>query len=79
MSFYTTLAYVLAEKGMTASELSEKSGLSPSYFSKLKSGHTKDVTWEKALRIIRALDMTPNEFNDVSYYVISLKDESEQE
>ena len=75
MSFYETLAYILEEKDMSPSELSARSGIDQSYFSKLKSGYMKDVTWDKALTIIDALDMTPNEFQEVSYHVISLKEE----
>ena len=75
MSFYETLAYILEEKDMSPSELSARSGIDQSYFSKLKSGYMKDVTWDKALTIIDALDMTPNEFQEVSTYVISLKEE----
>ena len=74
MTFYETLAYVLDEKGITPAELSAKTGINQSYFSKLKSGHMKDVTWDKALTIIAALDMTPNDFNNISYHVISLED-----
>lgn len=75
MAFYTTLARVLDEKGISPAELSAKTGISQSYFSKLKSGYTKDVTWEKALRIIAALDMTPNDFYNISYAVVSLDGE----
>ena len=62
MTFYETLSLAMSKKGMTAAELSVKTGIHASYFSKLKSGHTKDVTWEKAVKIIAALDMTPDEF-----------------
>lgn len=62
MNFYETLARILDEKGVSAAELSARSGLNQSYFSKLKSGHMRDVTWEKALLIIDALEMTPDEF-----------------
>ena len=75
MTFYETLARVLDEKGMSPAELSAKTGINQSYFSKLKSGHTKDVTWEKALIIIGALDMTPDEFSKISYRLVSLDDE----
>lgn len=78
MTFYETLAHVLAEKGMSHAELSAKTGINQSYFSKLKSGHTKDVTWEKALVIIDALEMTPSEFSNIEYHAIDLNDESEQ-
>jgi len=65
MTFYETLCEALKLKGMTASELSTKTGINQSYFSKLKSGYMKDVTWEKALTIIAALGMTPNEFYEM--------------
>ena len=63
MTFYETLELAMKKKGMTASELCAKAGLYQSYLSKLKSGRTKDVTWEKALAIIAALNMTPDEFH----------------
>ena len=50
----------MAQKDMVPADICAKTGLQPSYFSKLKSGHTKDVTWEKALLIIGALGMTPD-------------------
>ena len=61
-TFYETLSIVMNEKGVTPTELCERAGLYPSYYTKLKSGHIKDVTWEKALRLITALEMTPDEF-----------------
>lgn len=79
MTFYETLAHVLDEKNMSPAELSAKTGIHQSYFSKLKSGHTKDVTWEKALTIIDALDMTPDEFKRIEYRVISLEDDDMEE
>ena len=65
MKFYDTLELIMAEKGITAAELAKRTGFHKSYFSKLKSGHTKDVTWEKALVIIDALGMTPDEFYEM--------------
>ena len=62
MNFYETLALALKMKGMKAADICAKTGISSSYFSKLKSGYMKDVTWDKALVIIDALEMTPNEF-----------------
>ena len=62
MTFYETLEAILRERGMSAADLCEKAGIHQSYVSKLKSGHTKDVTWEKALTIIAALDMSPDDF-----------------
>ena len=62
MSFYETLEIALNQKGMKAADICAATGIHSSYFSKLKSGYTKDVTWEKALMIIDALGMTPDEF-----------------
>ena len=65
MTFYETLALALETKGMKPSDICERTGIHPSYFSKLKSGYTKDVTWEKAVLIISALGMTPTEFYEL--------------
>ena len=65
MTFYETLRRAMDMKNVTFLELCERTGLYPSYFSKLKSGHMRDVTWEKALEIIAALEMTPDEFRDL--------------
>ena len=62
MTFYETLALVMQEKGINAAYVSAKSGISRSYLSKLKSGHIKDVTWEKALLILSAIGISPDEF-----------------
>jgi len=62
MTFYDALVLVMKEKDMSAADICAKTGILPSYFSKLKSGHIKDVTWEKALLIFGALGITPDEF-----------------
>lgn len=62
MSFYEALSTAMEIKGVSPAELCARTGMHQSYLSKLKSGHTKDVTWEKALVIIDALGMTPSEF-----------------
>lgn len=69
-SFYEALEIAMRRRGMKASELAVLTGMHQSYFSKLKSGHQKSVEWEKALTIIEALGMTPNEF-----YAIQIGDE----
>lgn len=78
MTFYETLSYVLETKGITPAEISAKTGINQSYFSKLKSGHMKDVTWDKALKIIAALEMTPNEFQEVSYYIMNTESDADE-
>ncbi len=65
MRFYEALEIALEKKGMKAADICAATGIHSSYFSKLKSGHTKDVTWEKALLIINALGMTPDEFYEL--------------
>ena len=63
MNFYNALELALQQKGMNASYLCAKAGIHPSYISKLKSGHTKDVTWEKGIKLVQALGMTLDEFH----------------
>lgn len=62
MTFYETLAIAMSVKGMTPSDICAKTGIHPSYFTKLKQGKMNDVTWNKAIAIIDALGMTPSEF-----------------
>lgn len=62
MSFYDLLTSAIEKTGITAAELSRRTGFHQSFFSNLKSGYCKDVTWEKALIIIEALGMTPSDF-----------------
>ena len=67
MTFYEALAIAMKQKGIKPSELAAKSGINEPYFSKLKAGTIKNVSWEKALQIIFALGMTPNEFKEIQY------------
>lgn len=62
MTFYELYERALEQTGLTTADVCERTGFYPAYFSKLKSGHSRDVTWEKACAIIAALGMTPNEF-----------------
>ena len=62
MSFYKLLATAMDKTGLTAAELSRRTGIYQSYFTNLKKGTAKDVTWERALLIIEALGMTPDDF-----------------
>jgi transcriptional regulator with XRE-family HTH domain len=65
MTFYEALDIAMREKGLRAVDIAERTGMHQSYISKLKSGHQKSVDWEKALVIIAALGMTPNEFYEL--------------
>lgn len=62
MTFYETMARIMNEKGLCPVDITRASGVSAPYLTQLKTGHTKDPTWEKALRIIEALGVTPDEF-----------------
>ena len=66
VTFYETLVIAMRKRGMRPADITAKTGIGSSFFSNLKSGHTKDVTWEKALLIIDALGMTPSEFYELS-------------
>ena len=68
-TFYETMALAMAQRGLTAAELSRRTGLYKSYFTKLKKGEAKDVPWTNALLIIKALGMTPNEFYELAQMV----------
>lgn len=62
MSFYDTLEHVMRNQGITAAELSRRSGVSRQYLTELKSGRIKDVTWSKACAIVHALGVSLEEF-----------------
>ena len=62
MRFGETVSYYLISLDMQASELCEKTGLSKSYISKLRSGDVAEPTFDKALKIIDALGVDVDEF-----------------
>ena len=62
MTFAETMVKVMAERGMRPVDVSERSGVTQQYLSKLMSGKVKDPTWGKACAIIDALGVTPDEF-----------------
>ena len=62
MGFYETLSEFMREQHVSASELSRRTGISTSFFTELKKGRVKDVSFENALRIFKALGITPDEF-----------------
>lgn len=65
MTFGEALGIALERQEMKAAELSERSGVSASYISKLFSGRVKEPTWSKANAIIDALGITPSEFRKI--------------
>ena len=62
LTFYEAMLAAMEERGYKAADMVALTGFHPSYFSRLKSGRIKDPTWDKALGIIAALGMTPDEF-----------------
>lgn len=62
LTFGETVKLALRLKGLTASQLSEKSGVQQSYLSRVINGKLLDPTWSKARAIIDALDMSTDEF-----------------
>ena len=66
MTFYETLEVAMQQRGMRPADICRKTGYNSTYFTHLKSGHIKDVSWERALVIINALGMTPQEFYELS-------------
>lgn len=62
-TFYETLAIAMEQRGLRAVDIARKTGIYQSYFAKLKNGTFNDATWDKAIKIISALDMTPDEFH----------------
>lgn len=66
LSFYETLSIAMQQRGLRAADISRKTGIYQSYFTKLKKGEMKDVTWSNALLIIDALGMKPSEFYELS-------------
>lgn len=61
-TFGDTLTEVMNERGITQTELSEKSGVYQSYISRLRSNSMLDPTILKATALIHALDMSLDEF-----------------
>ena len=71
MTFYEAVIIAMKQQGIKSiAELCRRADDEPnpllqSYFSKLKSGHTTTVTWDKALQIARALGITPNDLYEI--------------
>ncbi len=61
-AFGDVLAQVMGEKGMTAKELSDASGVSQPHISQIVRGKVVDPSFLRAAAIIHALGMTLDEF-----------------
>lgn len=64
MSFREAMNAALQLKGLKPADIASDT-VNASYISKLQTGRVKDPTWQKALAIIRALDMYPDEFSEL--------------
>lgn len=62
MTFGEAMEQAMREQGVTQSELVRRTGLSKQYLSSLQHGGHKDPTFDRAVLIIRALDMNIDEF-----------------
>lgn len=62
MTFAEVMFKAMEERGMNAKQLADASGVSQQYISKLKTAWVKDPTFDKAVAIIRALNMDIDEF-----------------
>lgn len=65
MTFGEAMADVMAKYGLTATQVSDRSGVSKPYISKLMNGKVKEPTWPKACAIIDALGLTTDEFREL--------------
>lgn len=65
MEFYATLEIVMRERGITAAELSRRTGLNKSTFTEMKKGRAKVPRWDTARKIIHALGMSLDEFAEL--------------
>lgn len=65
MKFVDAMKVLMQERGMNSKRLSEASGVSTQYISKLMVGKVLDPTWPKACKIIDALGVTTDEFRAI--------------
>lgn len=65
MTFGEALRIAMDERGITAKDICDKSGITAPYISKLLNGKFTDPTWQKACLIFDALDMSADEFRKI--------------
>ena len=74
MSFREALNAALELKGLKPADIASDT-VNASYISKLQTGRVKDPTWQKALVIIHALGMNPDEFSELEDQVSQTTEE----
>ena len=73
MAFTETLKAVMKAKNLRAVDISSDEVTSP-YLSRLLNGKVKEPTWQKALVIIKSLDMTVDDFCELEDQIAKSKE-----
>ena len=73
MAFTETLKSVMKAKNLRAVDIASDEVTSP-YLSRLLNGKVKEPTWQKALVIIKSLDMTVDDFCELEERIAKSKE-----
>ena len=73
MAFTETLKAVMKAKNLRAVDIASDEVTSP-YLSRLLNGKVKEPTWQKALVIIKSLDMTVDDFCELEDKIAKSKE-----
>lgn len=73
MAFTETLKAAMKAKNLRAVDIASDEVTSP-YLSRLLNGKVKEPTWQKALVIIKSLDMTVNDFCELEERIAKSKE-----
>lgn len=73
MAFTEALKAVMKAKNLRAVDIASDEVTSP-YLSRLLNGKVKEPTWQKALVIIKSLDMTVDDFCELEDRIAKSKD-----
>ena len=73
MAFTETLKAVMKAKNLRAVDIASDEVTSP-YLSRLLKGKVKEPTWQKALVIIKSLDMTVDDFCELEDQIAKSKE-----
>ena len=73
MAFTEALKAVMKAKNLRAMDIASDEVTSP-YLSRLLNGKVKEPTWQKALVIIKSLDMTVDDFCELEERIAKSKE-----
>lgn len=73
MAFTEALKAVMKAKNLRAVDIASDEVTSP-YLSRLLNGKVKEPTWQKALAIIKSLDMTVDDFCELEDRIAKSKE-----